>query len=89
MKRRNDSASISIQRRLHYSNRFLTFVQNVLFNPKSLFGPNTILFMKKTNELYEIPTITVLEIDFEGVVCQSGEMNNPNPFIPGGDPLNP
>ena len=45
--------------------------------------------MTKQREIYEVPSITVQEVYFESVVCQSGGADNPNPFIPGGDPLNP
>jgi len=43
----------------------------------------------KHSELYEAPTTEVVEVKFEGVVCQSigGAVNSPDYFTFDGDPL--
>lgn len=48
--------------------------------------------IKKNKELYDAPSAIVMELKFEGIICQSGGDGMPNPldpFTPGGDPLNP
>jgi len=39
-------------------------------------------------ELYEVPATQVVDIKMEAVIL-TGSLDEPNPFIPGGDPLNP
>ncbi len=40
----------------------------------------------KTNLFYESPTTEVVQVQTEGVICES-TVNPPSPFTPGGDPL--
>ena len=42
--------------------------------------------IKKNKELYEAPSTRVMELKFEGIICQSG-LNDPTDYIPGNDPF--
>lgn len=41
----------------------------------------------KQNFSYTPPTSKVMEVKFEGVICQSGGINNPDDYTPGPDPF--
>ena len=41
----------------------------------------------KRKEIYKVPETEVLELKIEGVVCQSGDIPNSDPYIPGGSPF--
>lgn len=38
-------------------------------------------------EVYEAPTILVVEVRAEGIICQSGDMNSPGDYPNGGNPF--
>lgn len=40
----------------------------------------------KQKEQYDPPTIIVVELKFESIICQSG-LNDPNDYNNGGDPF--
>lgn len=40
----------------------------------------------KSNEVYEAPVMEVVEVKFEGVVCQS-LLGDPSDYLNGGDPF--
>ena len=49
---------------------------------------NYISMETKHNELYEAPETRVMELKFEGIICQSnGNVPGSDPYTPGGDPF--
>lgn len=51
---------------------------------------NQLMEIKKNKDLYETPLMIFVEVKQEGIICQSlGNLDPIDPFIPGGDPLNP
>lgn len=47
------------------------------------------IMKEKHNLLYEAPETTVLELKFEGIICQSGELPGMPGYPGGGDPFDP
>jgi hypothetical protein len=61
------------------SYRFLYFY--LIFTPNPRINLIQILIMKENKELYDAPTLTVVELKQEGVICASGDpIPYSNPF---------
>lgn len=48
-----------------------------------------ITMKRKDKSFYEAPSITIVEVKIEGVICQSGlnKLDNPADYLDGGDPF--
>ena len=58
-----------------------------IFDSKDI-SDNYISMETKHNELYEAPETRVMELKFEGIICQSnGNVPGSDPYTPGGDPF--
>ena len=55
-------------------------------NQNLIIQKHTYMEIKNKKELYDAPTIMIVEMKTEGIICQS--LTNPTDYTGGGDPFN-